>query len=146
MLSEVHLFTLHLIHLTLLFFCKFPVGQDILFYLPKEVLALPNIKFSSFSHFTLSFRSTISIRHSFYRISMLSKVHDGYSGNFSDTSFQILVTRCNNVAFVLGHPINWNWKKQTNIRFGCCVIIENHILWWQWITVVNGNRIGKAKN
>ena len=68
-------------------FFEFPIGQDILSYLPKEVLALPNIKFCSSSHFTLSFRSTISIRHSFYRISMLSKVHDGHAGNFSDASF-----------------------------------------------------------
>ena len=68
-------------------FFKFPIGQDILSYLPKEVLALPNINFSSFSYFTLSFRGTIRIRHSFYRISMLSKVHDGYPGNFSDASF-----------------------------------------------------------
>jgi len=100
-------FTLHLIHLTLLFFFVNSLSGKI--FCPtsrRRFWHSPNIKFSSSSHFTLSFRSPISIRHSFYRISMLSKVHDGHAGNFSDASFQILVTRCNNVAFVLGHPIN----------------------------------------
>ena len=54
----------------------------------------------------LSFRCSIGIWHSFNGITMLSYVHDRYTRDFSDPSFQVFITSCNNIAFVLSHSIH----------------------------------------
>nr|GMD38048.1 U3 small nucleolar RNA-associated protein 24 [Ipomoea batatas] len=37
---------------------------------------------------------------------MLSDIHDWYTSYLTDPSLQISITRCNNIALVLGNPIN----------------------------------------
>lgn len=47
------------------------------------------------------YRGTICIRHSFYGKSMLSYIHNWDAWNFAYPPFQVFVTGCYDVAFML---------------------------------------------
>lgn len=69
-------------------------------YTPETTCSM-NICILLFKNKRLILRCTICIGHSFDTISMLTNVHNRNAGYFTNSSFQILITCRNNIAFML---------------------------------------------
>ena len=67
----------------------------------KTKLALKNK--SPLNDNFLLFLRAVSIRHSLDGISVLTKIHDGHSGDLPDSPLEVLVTGGHDVRLVLGH-------------------------------------------